>query len=324
MTTDFESDLRAKMAGIKPALPPGLAQEVVQSHRRHQQSRRRASRALMAVVPAAALIAGGAAVAAHGAGRASPAATHTAVLTAEYVKEKVEGTLGSANGIVEITGDGFIAFNSTGSRIAMVSGTPGASQTNWIDLVTGSQEGATATETTWAIGKQPNVKFVTVDTAAKTVYNGATALMEQSFASPSQLRRFLAANQLTLAGQSDINGQSMVDLRLSSNGAGSVDYWVNAQTFQVAKFVVTLGKSTSFTTYYHWLPRTKSLVAQVNAPRIPAGYRQVDVPAGDRVAGDLPLRMRRQSGYPRRLGLFPWGEGGRVTGTTRTSLSSPA
>jgi hypothetical protein len=41
MTTDFESDLRAKMAGIESALPPALAQEVVQSHRRHQQSRRR-------------------------------------------------------------------------------------------------------------------------------------------------------------------------------------------------------------------------------------------------------------------------------------------
>ena len=94
------------------------------------------------------------------------------------------------------------------------------------------------------------------------------------------------------AGKSDINGQSMVDLRLSNNGAGSVDYWVHAQTFQVVKFVVTLGKSTCFTTYYHWLPRTQSLVAQVNAPRIPAGYRQVDVRAGDRVAGDLPLRMQ--------------------------------
>jgi hypothetical protein len=225
-----------------------------------------------------ALVAGGAAVAAHRAGSASPAATHTAVLTADYVKEKVEGTLGSANDIVEITGNGFIAFNSTGSRIAMISGTSGAPQTNWIDLVTGNQEEAMATKTTWVIGKQPNVKFVTVDTAAKTVYD-APGLMEQSFASPSQLNQFLAANQLTLAGKSVINGQSVVDLRLTNRGNGLVDYWVNAQTFQVVKFVTTFpagGKSTSFTTYYRWLPRTKSLVAQVNTPQIPAGYRQVD------------------------------------------------
>jgi hypothetical protein len=59
-------------------------------------------------------------------------------------------------------------------------------------------------------------------------------------------------------------------LRLSNRG-GSVDYWVNAQTFQVVKFVVTVGKSTSFTTYYHWLPRTKSLVAQIADHRAPAG-----------------------------------------------------
>ena len=283
MTTDFESDLRTKMAGIKPTLPPGLAQEVVQSHRRHQQRRRKATRALMAVVPAVALVAGGAAVAAHGIGSASPAATHPAVLTADYVTKKVEGTLSSTNYVVEITGNAFIAFNSTGS-IGMVSWTPaGPSQTTWIDLVTGNHEGvvtktATDTETTWATGKQPNVKFFTVDTATKTVYKGSSALMEQSYAGPSQLKQFLATNQLTIAGKSVINGQSVVDLRLNNRG-GLVDYWVNAQTFQVVKFVVTAtggGKSTSYTTYYHWLPRTKSLVAQVNTPQIPAGYRQVD------------------------------------------------
>lgn len=283
MTTDFESDLRTKMAGIKPTLPPGLAQEVVQSHRRHQQSRRKATRALMAVVPAVALMAGGAAVAAHGTGAASPAATHTAVLTADYVKKKVEATLGSASYVVEITGNAFIAFNSTGSSIAMVTGSSaGPSQTTFIDLVTGNYEGvvaktATDTETTWATGKQPTVKFVTVDTATKTVYDGSEgALAEQSYAGPSQLRQFLATNQLALAGKSVINGQGVVDLRLTSR-SGLVDYWVNAQTFQVVKFVVTVGKSTPFTTYYHWLPRTKSLVTQVNTPQIPAGYRQVDI-----------------------------------------------
>jgi hypothetical protein len=280
MTTDFESDLRAKMAGIKPALPSGLAQEVVQSHRRHQQRRRKAARALMAVVPAVALMAGGAAVAAHGTGSASPAATHTAVLTADYVTKKVEATLSSDEYVVEITGNAFIEFNSTGSSIAMVSVTPaGPSQTTWIDLVTGNHEGvvantATDTKTTWAMGKQPNVKLVTVDTATKTVYRGSSALQEQSYAGPSQLKQFLATNQLTIAGKSVLNGHSVVDLRLNDRG-GSVDYWVNAQTFQVVKFVVTLGGK-SYTTYYHWLPRTKSLVAQVNTPQIPAGFRQVD------------------------------------------------
>jgi hypothetical protein len=93
------------------------------------------------------------------------------------------------------------------------------------------------------------------------------------------LEQFLAASQVTIAWKSVINGQSVIDLRLSNvPGGHSADYLVNAQTFQVVKFVFTVtgaGKPTSYTTYYHWLPRTKSLVAQVNTPQIPAGYRQV-------------------------------------------------
>jgi hypothetical protein len=71
----------------------------------------------MAVVPAVALAAGGAAVAGHSAGSASPAATHTAVLTADYVTKKVEATLGSDDYVVEFTGNALVAFNSTGSSI---------------------------------------------------------------------------------------------------------------------------------------------------------------------------------------------------------------
>lgn len=285
MTTDFESDLRAKMAGIKPTLPPGLAQEVVQSHRRHQQSRRKATRALMAVVPAVALVAGGAAVAAHGTGSASPAATHPAVLTADYVKNKVESTLSSHDYVVETTGNAVFEFDSAGS-IGLVGAGHGAPTTTWTDLVTGNSERVekltTADiRTTWASGKQPNEKYVLVDTATKSATygtHGAVTNPEQ-YASPSQLKQFLAASQVTIAGKSVINGQSLVDLRLVNGDASNhADFWVNAQTFQVVKFVVTLtfeGKSTPYTTYYHWLPRTKSLVAQVNTPQIPAGYRQV-------------------------------------------------
>lgn len=295
MTTDFESDLRAKMAGIKPVLPPGLAQEVAASHRRHQQRRRKATRALMAAVPAVALVAGAAAVAAHGADSASPATTHPAVLTAAYVKTKVESTLSSHDYVVEATGNAFFGFNSAGS-IGMVGGESGTSNTTWTDLVTGNSEGvaklsATDTRTTWEIGKQPNEKVVIIDPATKTVMYGAYGgdFNPEQYASPSQLKQFLATSQVTIAGKSVINGQSLVDLRLidrTGDASEHADFWVNAQTFQVVKFVVNLptnlaqasgGKSTSYTSYYQWLPRTKSLVTQVNTPQIPAGYRQVEV-----------------------------------------------
>lgn len=288
MTTDFESDLRAKMAGIKPVLPSGLAQEVAASHRRHRQRRRKATFALMAAVPAVALVVGGAAVAAHGTGSSSTTATHTAVLTADYVKKKVESTLSSHDYVVEATGNAFFEFNSAGS-IGMVGGESGASTTTWTDLVTGNSERVeklttSDTRTTWEIGKQPNEKVVIIDPATKTVMYGTYGkdFSPEQYASPSQLKQLLAASQVTIVGKSVINGQSLVDLRLiNRNGPyDHADFWVNDQTFQVVKFVVNLtlsGKSTSYTTYYHWLPRTKSLVTLVNTPQIPAGYRQVEV-----------------------------------------------
>ena len=289
MTTDFESDLRTKMAGIKPTLPPGLAQEVVQSHRRHQQSRRKATRALMAVVPAAALVAGGAAVAAHGTGTASPAATHPAVLTAAYVTKKVEATLSSDNYIVETTGNGLVSLHPTGSSItptlnALSSGMP---VTTWTDPVTGNLQmvikSATGAQTTWTtsyeVGKQSNEKSVTVDTATKTAYIITRTLLPgespmSGYASPSQLKQVLATGQATIANKSVIDGQSVVDLHLRNINDSTLDLWVNARTFQLVKLVQPVQRE-AVTNYYHWLPRTKSLAAQVNTPQIPAGYRQV-------------------------------------------------
>jgi hypothetical protein len=290
MTTDFESGLRTKMAGIKPTLPPGLAQEVAASHRRHQQSRRRkATHALMAVVPAVALVAGGAVVAAHGTGTASPAATHPAVLTADYVTKKVEATLSSDNYIVETTGNGLVSLHSTGGSITPTLNvlSRGMSVNTWSDPVTGSLQtvikSAAGTQTTWTtsyeVGKQSNEKSVNVDTATKTAYIFTRILLPgespmSGYASPSQLKQVLATGQATIANKSVIDGQSVVDLHLRNINDSTLDLWVNARTFRLVKLVEPVQRQ-AVTTYYHWLPRTKSLVAQINTPQIPAGYRQV-------------------------------------------------
>jgi len=290
MTTDFESDLRTKMAGIKPALPPGLAQEVAASHRRHQQSRRRkATRALMAIVPAVALVAGGAAVAAHSTGTASPAAPHTTVLTADYVTKKVEATLSSDNYIVETTGNGLVSLHSTGGSIHPILNamSRGMSIISWSDPVTGSLQlvikSATGTQTTWTtlyeVGKQRNEKSVNVDTATKTASISTHTLLPGEspmpvYASPLQLKQVLASGQATIATKSVIDGQRVVDLHLRNTNDSTLDLWVNARTFQLVKLVEPVQRQ-AVTTYYHWLPRTRSLVDQVNTPQIPAGYRQV-------------------------------------------------
>jgi len=291
MTTDFESDLRAKMARITPTLPPGLAQEVVQSHRRHQQSRRKATRALMAVVPAVALVVGGAAVAAHRTGSASPAATHPAVLTADYVKKKVEGTLSSTNDIVEVTGNGFVFLHSAGSSInpvnyVVTSGTYAV--TAWTDPVTGNLQtvikSPTDVVTTWTtsheVGEQVSQKSVTVDAATKTASISAGVLSPgelpaSGYASPQQLKEALATGQLTITNKSAIDGQSAVDLHVRNVNGSTLDLWVNTRTFQLVKLVEPLTSAVTVTDYYHYLPRTKSLVDQVSTPQIPAGYRQV-------------------------------------------------
>jgi hypothetical protein len=126
MTTDFEADLRAKLAGINPSLPSGLAQEVVESHRRHQKSRRRTT---MAATGGAAAVVG---VVAGLSLTNSPApatattpttTTTTTTTTAAYVVDHVTSALSSTNAITEA-----------------------------IDYITGTQGNATVY--TWAYGNQ--------------------------------------------------------------------------------------------------------------------------------------------------------------------------
>ncbi len=60
-----------------------------------------------------------------------------------------------------------------------------------------------------------------------------------------------------------------------STVAMDADSWVSSQDFQLVK--VAWGEASHpMTTYFHWFPRTKALVAQVDIPQIPAGYRQIN------------------------------------------------
>ena len=246
----------------------------------------------LALVGGAAVIAAGAVTLPTLASSGSPAtnaatATHHVALTAEYVKKQVEATLSSDNYIVEA--------NST---------TGGDSSTTWVDPVTGNLKSvdktATDTKTIWfqaslSGGKEVGGKLTSVDPAAKTVTTeSGTATLTVTGTDPTGLKQALDQGQLTIAGKSVIDGQSVIDLRYTTEKPefygligrdGTVekgktvtltsDFWVNARTFQVLKFVNGNSASGTTTVNYQWLPRTKALVAQVGTPQIPAGYRQI-------------------------------------------------
>ena len=256
---------------------------------RRQGRRRKVTRGLMAGVPAVALVAGGAALTAHAVGASSPAASRPAVLTAAYVIKQVDSTLSSSNidnYIIESTMTGSLA-------------------NNWTDSATGHsqsvQKSANGTVTIWQAnykkGGQWYLKTTLVDTAAKTVTTSTNQGVTTGIIGlgavggefgESDYGQALAAGHATIAGKSVIDGQSVIDLHLSqlndvswydtvtrSAVAGVADFWVNSQNFQLVK-VVWGEASHPYTTYFHWFPRTKALVAQVDTPQIPAGYRQVD------------------------------------------------
>jgi len=296
MTSDFEAELRSSLAAI-PAIPShDLAQAAGEGHHHRKKQRRKATRALMAAIPALALVAGGAAIAIHGTGSTPPAATHPAVLTAAYVTKKAEAALSSGNV------DKYIIQYSRVSD--------GVSYTTWTDPVTGSVErvkkSAKDTVTEWVDKGRP---FTQVDAAAKTVYAASGTVVypleNVPAPSPSAMRQTLATGQGTIAVEGVIDGQPVIDLRVPAKHitpgtavqhlddptiAMPGDYWVSAKTFQMVKVVITAaGNPYDGTTYYQWLPRTKSLVAQVNTPQIPAGYRQVSAPSnGVAAVGQAP------------------------------------
>jgi hypothetical protein len=257
--------------------------------RRHGR-RRRVARGLMAGVPALALVAGGAALAAHGAGAASPAAPHPAVLDAAYLTKHVESQLSSSNYL-----DKYVIENTVTPNTI-----PGTSHVNWYDPATGNAQTADKSAkdsvTTWATfnANQP-YKLTVVDTAAKTVSTSFSTLKGSARPEPTPTvllpghppRLFalgpdLSASQLkamakggaSIVGKGVVDGQPVIDLRPSTGTRMVYDYWVTPGTFQLLKVVerTTDETGTTYTSTADFLPKTKSLAAQVNIPQIPPGF----------------------------------------------------
>jgi hypothetical protein len=200
------------------------------------------TRSLMASVPAVALVAVGAVFAVHGEGAGSPAGSpatsHPAVLTAAYVTKQVEATLSSDDYIIESTGNSvtFLVGSGTGGYAFQFKGSE--STTNW-DPVTGNIE--------------------SVEQSGK---NTETAWMTSS----------------TVGNEPQVKLTVVYTDTKSVYTSTTTDFWVNTKTFHLVKLVLdptgSEAAGAKLTYYFRWLPRTQSLVAQVNTPQIPAGYHQ--------------------------------------------------
>lgn len=287
---------------------------------RRQGRRRKATRALLAAVPAVALVAGGAVLAAaHSTGTASPAATHPAVLTAAYVTKKAEAALSTSNVdnyIIEsnTTIDGLSStywYDPVTGDMQQVQKSANDTVTTWdtAEKVGSHQyvkqtivDAAAKTVTTYTFSGF-SVDPAVSPSALKLALSAGQPLAAVGDGS-SQI---VVAGRATIVGKSVINGQSAIDLQVDSPDVscstpktpgvlytcGTIpsgqsvapghslynDYWVNAQTFQVVKRVTQAGTA-RVVTDYQWLPRTKSVLAQVNTPQIPAGYRLINKGTG--------------------------------------------
>jgi hypothetical protein len=255
---------------------------------RRRGRRRRTARGLLVGVPAVALVAGGAAFAAHGAGTSSPTASHPAALDAAYVTKHVESQLSSSSYL-----DKYIIKNTVTPNPI-----PGTSPVNWYDPATGNsqtvEKSAKGTVTAWAT-YNPNqpYKFTVLNTAAKTVSTSASAQKGNARPQPTELLpgpppelltagpslsasqfKAMAKGGASIVGKGVIDGQPVIDLRPNTGTKMVYDYWVTPRTFQLLKVVerTTDQNGTTYTSTADFLPRTKSLAAQVNTPQIPPGF----------------------------------------------------
>jgi hypothetical protein len=242
---------------------------------RRQGRRRRTVRGLLAGVPALALVAAGTAFAMHGS--TAPAATTPKAVTAAYVVTQAKAALSQADqDIVQIE----IRLGDYGSNITLadpetgnswqMAKSPGGTFFQWYQPYKAGSLDLKVTfvdmsDQDWWTG---NVREV------KPGSQGSSSAFEPSpFSTPQQIRQALSNGAAEIAGKGRVNGHEAIDLRVTAQGT-TLNYWVDATTYQPVQMDFSAGGKISIA----WLPRTESLVNQVNTVHIPAGFRHVSAP----------------------------------------------
>lgn len=221
-----------------------------------------------------------------GGGGGSPA---TRTETVAYVTDKVKAALGDVNKYVLRDGQ-------------LETGPNGHATTIWTDPRTGnayeleqdSGGKSTAWLSTYLVKRVLTWKTVEADYATRTwsvsvmhaagPIQGSTAGATSTVLTPAEIKAWLDAGRLTIAGHREINGHRAIGLR-QPWARGYRELWVDARTFLplrtiMADFADMTGplKNVVLIDNDSWLPRTPSLLDMVNHVHIPTGFRQVPPP----------------------------------------------
>jgi hypothetical protein len=281
MTTDFESDLRTKMAAIKPALPPGLAQQVVQSHRRHQKSRRRTT---MAATGGAAAVAGAVA----GLSLTTSPAPVPGTMTTAYVVDHVTAALSSTSAITEATdyitgpqGDATVYTWAYGNQTRTLAQTsPGKPLFSIFATTTDSKVTSVYVRypaRTWgAVTQAPSQSPTPTDGCHGTAFPAPDN--EMAGLPPGAWRSAILAGlkcgSFSVVTRQQINGVDAIGLE-DHQIAQPTTLWIDPKTYLPVELTTPEeGNTDAQKTNFQWLAPTKANLANLTVS-IPAGFKKV-------------------------------------------------
>jgi hypothetical protein len=308
--TQLSDDLRQLAAG--EAFTPDLA--VIRQRARQRRRRGLALRGT-AVAGVAALAAGGVFVGVHGpggtAGRtaadktaasrvgavgARGAASSTGAtggaptaVTVAYVTARVKSALGNVDKY--IVQDDQVQTGPGGNSDVIVTD-PRTS--NAYEVLHDSSGESLAWLSTYLVNRALTWKDVEADYSTHTWFvdvfhaagpiQGSTAGATSTVMTPAEIKGLLDAGRLTIIGHKVIDGHSTIGLR-QPWARGYRELWVDSTTFLpvrliTADFADQKGplQNVMLIDNETWLPRTQSLLDEVNRVHIPAGFTQVAPP----------------------------------------------
>jgi len=301
-------DLR-QLASDQPFTPD---LEAIGLRARRRYRRGRALRAATAVGTAV-LVAGGLFVAVHGAGgtaagtsSARPGAT-TRQGAPAAATPRGQAATPSAETVAYVTAQVTTALANVNDYVIrddqVETGPGGYTDTIWRDPRTSndyevSHDPTAGTSIAWLstylVNRVLTWKDIEADYSTRTWFisvihaagpiQGSTAGATSTVMTPAQIKAWLDSGKLKIVGQQVINGHHTIGLR-SPWADGYRELWVDSQTFLpvriiMADFANQQGplKNVMLIDNQTWLPRTPSLLDQVNHVHIPAGFRQVAPP----------------------------------------------
>jgi hypothetical protein len=234
--------------------------------------------------------AGSAAVGRHAAtGGTRASASAPAAITVAYVTARVKSALGNVDKY--IVRDDQVQTGSGGDTAVNVTDPRTSNDYQVLHDSTGT---SLAWLSTYLVHRVLTWKVIEADYSTRTWFvdvfhaagpiQGSTAGATSTVMTPAEVKAMLDAGRLTVIGHKDINGHQAIGLR-QRWARGYREIWVDAKTYLpvriiTADFADQKGplRNDILIDNETYLPRTKSLLNEVNKVHIPAGFTQVAPP----------------------------------------------